>query len=128
MSSEFNASHTAENSRINGSSYWLPSDVTNVWIDFWFGPMRVITAIQTQGAGVNGAYVTQYKIKIHEGAWRFIKNDDGTDLVFDGNTDGNTIVTNLLPEPVETTIVKLQVVDYYSAPALRWAVLGCPIV
>ena len=123
-----NEAHSAQNSRINGPSDWLPTDASSAVIQAGFGgAMRAVTAIHTQGAGVNGAYVKQYKIRVGvNGSWRYIKNYDGEDLVFDGNTDGNTIVTNLLPEPVEAIAVALYVVDYFSAPALRWAVLGCP--
>ena len=101
--------------------------MNNSWIWARLGITRVVTAIQTQGAGEHGSYVKQYKIRIYDNGWRSIRNDDGYDLVFDGNTDGSTVVTNLLPEPVETFSVELEVVDYYSAPALRWAVLGCPL-
>ena len=97
------------------------------WIWAWFDATRVITAIRTQGAGVNGAYVKQYTISIYDDDWHSIKDDDGDDVVFNGNTNGNTIVTNLLPEPVEAIGVELYVFDYFSASALRWAVLGCPI-
>ena len=98
------------------------------WIRVYFGETRVVIAIRTQGAGVHGAYVKQYKIRVYvNGSWPYIQNNDGIDLVFDGNTNGNTVVTNYLPEPVEASYVQLYVVDYYSAPALRWAVLGCPI-
>ena len=120
-----NSLHGAQNNELNGSSSLLSLNVENSLIMAEFDERRVVTAIQTQGE--NGAYVKQYKIMIYDAGWRSISNDDGHDLVFDGNTDGHTIVTNYLPEPVETGYVRLHVVDYYSAPALRWAILGCPL-
>ena len=61
----------------------------------WFDEPRVITAIQTQGAGANGAFVRHYQIEIRGvNSWAYIKNDEGANFVFDGSMDGNTVVTN----------------------------------
>ena len=101
--------------------------MSSPWIYARFDETRVVTAIQTQGSGENGSYVKQYKIEINDGAWRYMQSDDGDDVVFNGNTDGSTVVLNYLPELVETEDVILYAIDYFRAPALRWAVLGCPI-
>ena len=56
-----------------------------------------------------------------------IQTNEGDDLVFEGNTNGYEVVTNVLPEAVLTRYVRLSIVAFGDQPALRWAIDGCEI-
>ena len=97
-----------------------------------FGQDRIVKSIQTTSGGVGFRfYVKRYKISTSQDDvnWSNIQ-DNGNDVVFDGNTDDdpNAIVTNLLPVPMKTRFVRMNMVEWFLGdPGLRWAVVGCPV-
>ena len=46
---------------------------------------------------------------------------------FDGNTDGNTIVTSIFPRPVTANFVRINPYEWGSHIGLRFELLGCYI-
>ena len=46
---------------------------------------------------------------------------------FSGNTDGTSIVTNILPTPVNALCVRLYPLTWEAYPDLKLEYLGCPV-
>ena len=111
--------------------FWRPGNRDNQFIKADLGTLRIVYAIRTR-RGLTENYVKQFTISTSlDGStqWETIQsNDGGGDLVFEGNTSDDSVVTNPFPEPLITRFVRLNVVAYGEWPALRWAIDGCPII
>ena len=57
--------------------------------------------------------------------YHYVENADGSDRVFVGNIDQNTVVENSLDAPTVARIVRLYPQTYPRWIALRWEVYGC---
>ena len=118
-------------SRLNDAFGWSPSNsVAGEWVQANLGDLFMINAIQTRGTGYNSAqeFVSAYKLASSTNGvtWTIIEDEAGNDIMFDGNTDADTVVTNELPETITTRYVRLTIVSFVYWPVLRWEVRGCP--
>ena len=101
--------YVAQESRITSQSGWSPWVTEGAWIRADLGENRIVVAIRTRGDTVY--FVTQFEISISTDGfeWSDVVDDFGLTIVFEGNTDGSTIVTNQMPTPIETRFVQLNV-------------------
>ena len=75
-----------------------------------FGQLQQIQAIATQGRADRDQWVTSYKFAYSTDGVTFhyvTSDDDGSDRVFGGNSDRNTIVENSLDGPIVARFVRL---------------------
>ena len=114
-------------SRLTSPYTWAPHDRVNAWIRANLGENRLVMAIRTSGRST--VYITQYEIATSTNGvdWSDVIDNDGSMVVFEGNTDGSTIVSNTMPAPILTRNVQLTIDSYVGYPELRWAVDGCPV-
>ncbi|XP_033106829.1 EGF-like repeat and discoidin I-like domain-containing protein 3 [Anneissia japonica] len=135
-SSDFGASHGAHRGRLNteeiGSQQGAWSSRTNdqyQWIQVDLGKLHEVRGIITQGR--NGyifyQWVTSYEIlySVDGNFFQPIRNSDGQETNFVGNSDRDTNVTNIFPEPVFAQFVRIHPTGWHIWISLRFEVLGC---
>ena len=112
----------------NGEGAWR-SDENRVgeYIQADFGQLQRIQAIDTQGRQDWSNWVTSYKIAYSADGvtYDYVTSDDGSDRVFDGNSDRNTVVENSFDAPIDSRFVRLYPQTYYTWMSLRWEVYSC---
>lgn len=114
-----------------GAGAWvsIPAEYGRGWIQVDLLTSQQVTGIITQGRG-SGApqqWVTSYKILHGNDKYNLsvLSIRGGNEIVFQGNTDRHSKVTNMFPEPINARFVRLKVFSYSAAPALRMELLGC---
>eukprot|EP00928_Gymnodinium_smaydae_P004022 TRINITY_DN11411_c0_g4_i1.p1 TRINITY_DN11411_c0_g4~~TRINITY_DN11411_c0_g4_i1.p1 ORF type:complete len:4239 (+),score=800.52 TRINITY_DN11411_c0_g4_i1:23-12739(+) len=92
------------------------------WVQFDFGKVREIHAVQTQGRAAYDEWVTGYDLLISDNGidWKTASNTG-----FQANSDRYTVVTNKLPFVEKARFLRLVVSSYHGAPSLRVNVVGC---
>ncbi|XP_020893680.1 lactadherin-like [Exaiptasia diaphana] len=92
-----------------------------------FGKICRVTKVATQGRPNHYHRITSYSLSyaLNEGTFTDYKVG-GTLKVFSGNTDRDTIVTNVLPVPIRCRYIRFVVVTFFAHPAMRAEVYGCP--
>ncbi|XP_019639599.1 PREDICTED: uncharacterized protein LOC109481455 [Branchiostoma belcheri] len=118
--------------RLNGvRSYgcWLSGGSSvGQWLQVDLGEMKRVTGtiIQGQQRGAE-RWVTSYKIRYSadQTVWTTYAGSDGSDMVFPGNTDTNTPVTNLQDNPIAARYVRFYPQTWHNYIAMRVEILGC---
>ncbi|XP_078481972.1 lactadherin-like [Ciona intestinalis] len=99
------------------------------WIQVDLKSPTLLTGVVTQGrpGGHFLQWVTSYKIAygINQTNFQTIQNRDGNDVIFQGNTDFNTTVTNMFPAPIIGRYVRLMHITYHRWPTMRLEYLTC---
>ena len=115
----------------NGNSVggaWA-ADVTTVgeYIRAKFAQPQRIQAVATQGRHDWDQWVTSYKFAYSTDGvtYHHVKNADGSDRVFGGNSDRNTVVEHSFDAPIVGRFFRLYPQTYYEHMSLRWELYGC---
>ena len=131
--------HSVAQSRLNTLGYeanpagsWSALTIAaGEWIQIDLLEPRHIDRIATQGRNdMTGPYhvqrVTSYKVSYsNDGStFNYVLNFDGSERVFAGNTDSDTIVANVF-DAVQARYIRLVVETWNSHASLRWGVFGC---
>ncbi|XP_052814668.1 lactadherin-like [Mya arenaria] len=106
-----------------------PSNNINQYIQVQFNCLNYVVGVALQGRPGGGLqFVTTFKVLYSRDCVNFltIKDTNGTDVIFDGNTDRNTVVTSMLPSQVTALCVRINPVTWHGWIALRFDILGCP--
>ena len=92
-----------------------------------FGQLQQIQAVATQGKQAFDQWVTSYKFAYSTDGvtYHYITSDDGSDRVFGGNSDRNTVVEHSFDVPIVARLVRLYPQTWNDYMALRWEVYGC---
>ncbi|XP_071801354.1 neuropilin-1-like [Asterias amurensis] len=104
---------------------------TNPWIQVDLGNPTYVTGVLIQGRnGGNAQWVTKYKVQFEppSPAGLVDVNDQlGQTQIFNGNTDGDSIVERRFFKPVLAVKIRIVPVEWYGAIALRFELLasGC---
>uniref|UniRef100_A0A1W7RAG6 Hemocytin n=1 Tax=Hadrurus spadix TaxID=141984 RepID=A0A1W7RAG6_9SCOR len=112
--------------QLNGTGAWVPSLITDAYVQIDFGTAMFISAIVTQGENGAESWVTKYSVKysLDGKAWYDIKEGNST-KIFDGNFDSDTPVTQYLPNMIKVRYVLIKPIDWHVWIAMRLGVLGC---
>ncbi|XP_052788530.1 lactadherin-like [Mya arenaria] len=99
----------------------------NQFIQVEFNRMVHVTGIALQGRPSNPQYVTSYKFQYSQNCDNFTTflSTDGTEMVFQGNTDQDTVVTSLLPNQITAKCVRINPQTWFHHISLRFDILGC---
>ncbi|XP_021500789.1 probable carboxypeptidase X1 isoform X2 [Meriones unguiculatus] len=104
---------------------WFQVDAKN--------PVR-FSGVVTQGRNSVWRYdwVTSYKVQFSNDSqtwWRSLNHSSGLDMVFPANSDAETTVLNLLPEPQVARFIRLLPQTWFQggASCLRAEILACPV-
>ncbi|XP_072041290.1 lactadherin-like [Amphiura filiformis] len=105
----------------------------NQWIQVALGVPTWVTGVLIQGredwSPPQWQYVTRFKVQYSEDGefWAFFEqytNNQG-EMIFDGNTNHTTIVTNLFPAPVLASYIKIIPVEWIQHISMRFELVGC---
>ncbi|XP_028395369.1 uncharacterized protein LOC114519442 isoform X2 [Dendronephthya gigantea] len=124
-STEKNGSSTSKG-RLNGANSWRPANNDqNQWLQVDLDKKELVTAIATQGSG-DGCWVKTYSISYgvdKENLTSYKIN--ATQKVFDGNTDENSVVTNVLSPAVTAHYIRIHPKTWNIHISLRVELYGC---
>ncbi|CAH7338876.1 lactadherin isoform X2 [Phodopus roborovskii] len=98
------------------------------WLQVDLGTPRQVTGIITQGARDFGQvqYVASYKVShSNDGVQWTIYKEQGTDKVFQGNSDNNSHKKNIFETPFMARYVRVLPVSWHKRITLRLELLGC---
>ncbi|XP_078667426.1 zonadhesin-like [Branchiostoma floridae x Branchiostoma belcheri] len=102
------------------------------WLQVDLGEIKRVTGTVTQGAQWSIApnsepWVTSHKLEYSGDGifWTTYADSDGSDKVFTGNTDKNTIKKNLLDNPIDARYVRFYPQSWSTDIAMRVEILGC---
>ncbi|EGC38449.1 hypothetical protein DICPUDRAFT_93835 [Dictyostelium purpureum] len=122
-----NFTNSKETGRFDGSESWSAS--INDDKQFIVAGSLVVSdfvAISTQGRGDFDQWVTSYKItySYDNVTWQNYNNGQ----VFKGNTDRNTVVTHVFPQPIRARSICITPVTWNAHISLRWELYIKPAV
>ncbi|CAH1243309.1 RS1 [Branchiostoma lanceolatum] len=116
--------------RLNNSDCWRPDSNTSrtqQFLEVDLGEETVVTGVVTQGNPDDNEWVEKYKVayrKDKDSHWEYCKNNIGRDMIFDGNEDNKTTVTQLFPTPVTARYIRIEPDAVHGQLALRAEILG----
>ncbi|CAK8683935.1 retinoschisin-like [Clavelina lepadiformis] len=114
-----------------GNNAWVPRrDVRNhpgQWIQVDLKMPTYLTAVVTQGRPNYDEWLTSFKISYGNStnALRIVKDRNGNDLIFRGNSDRNTHVINDFPIGIFARYIRLITHTYHQQTSLRLEYLTC---
>ena len=125
--------HTQQNDDGNGGRAAWTADERTVgeYIQADFGQLQRIQAIATQGMADASHRVKSYKFAYSTDGVTYhyvTSDDDGSDRVFGGNSDRNTVIEHSFDESIVARFVRLYPQTYVAYMALRWEVYGCSYI
>ena len=93
------------------------------------GTVRRVEKVATQGRQAFDQWVTSYRFShsVDGVTYTFVVECDGSERVFTGNSDRETVVEHVLETAVAGRFVRIHPQTYYDRPSLRWEVYGCGI-
>ncbi|VDI40342.1 Hypothetical predicted protein [Mytilus galloprovincialis] len=87
-----------------------------------------ITGVITQGRdGCCPQWVTQYRILYGNDCTHLKVLDSGNGTEFSGNSDQDTMVTNMFKFPVAAKCIHIAPTNFYGQISMRVEILGCPL-
>ena len=91
------------------------------------GTVRRIEKVATQGSHSNPRWVSTYKFSysVDGSTYNFIQNNAGSETIFTGNTDQNSVVENTFDTAVEARYVRVYPRTWRTHIVMRWEVYGC---
>ena len=123
-SSEYNPDHSVKGCKLNKlitsepwhASAWVASKSDEKkYIEVNFGKEYLINGISIQGRGDCNQYVTKFRVLYSLDGNNFVNLSE-----FKGNTDNVNIVKRRFPIPVYATAIRVQILECYDYPALRF--------
>ncbi|WAR11225.1 NRX4-like protein, partial [Mya arenaria] len=89
-----------------------------------------VRGVATQGRNsYNPAqYVTAYQVSFSEDCkhFQYVMNETNQPMVFEGNTDKDTVVIHMFNQWVKTSCVRISPKSFFGHISLRFDVIGCP--
>ncbi|KXJ06691.1 Lactadherin [Exaiptasia diaphana] len=117
-------------SRMGSVGSWVAKNtVAGEYLQVDLGNIYRVTKVATQGSVVVWfpQWITSYSLSYAFNNGTFTDYKVGGSLkVFPGNTDRDTIVTNVLPGSVRCRYIRIVAVTYSDFPAMRAEIYGCP--
>ncbi|XP_072018874.1 uncharacterized protein [Amphiura filiformis] len=129
--------HGANNARLNRvaqtgttGAWSAQTKDGNQWIQAALGSPTWVTGVLIQGRAdiCCPQWVTKFKVQYSNDGnyWTFVRQTNNqSEMIFDGNTDQNTIVTNLLPTPVRASYIRIVPTAWKGHISMRFELVGC---
>ena len=107
-------------------SGWNSASDSSIWIQVDLLHTYVINKMATAGRAATNRFIVSYTLQYSSdtSTWHTVVDSSGSDVTFDGNSNGDDIVENEFG-PIVARHVRLDVVEFNSNPAMRWEVYGC---
>ncbi|GAA6074574.1 macrophage mannose receptor 1, partial [Tachysurus ichikawai] len=120
------AGKEARNARLKGSSCWMPSSTSNSWIQVSLNEVKKITGVVIQGCPTADHWVTKFKVQTSVDGVSWIDYKvDGNIVEFFGTADRDSLVTQLLGNPVSVKYIRIFPTEWHNQVGLRFEILGC---
>ncbi|CAK8692139.1 unnamed protein product [Clavelina lepadiformis] len=126
-----------EHARLNGDSVWVTHASKEAWIQIDLGKIMYVSGIKTQSWPLSMQYVSwltaykvQFKLYPTQSTWDIVSHPNGVEpVIFPGNTDASSVVTQMFQEAVQAQIVRISPASILKSHylALRLEILGCKI-
>ncbi|XP_072017377.1 uncharacterized protein [Amphiura filiformis] len=100
----------------------------NPWIQVNLRAVMWVSGVMIQGRDVFDRWVTKFKVlyKTYGVDWKYVQTlNNQEDMVFDGNTDRDTVVTRRFPSPVRATVIRIQPMRWHGHISMRFDLIGC---
>lgn len=132
-SSELDDKHSASRARLNSKpegelmGSWVPlQNDENQWLQVDLGKILEVTKVSIQGGGDGvSMYVTSFILLYSEDGETFQDyQENNAEKVFEGNNDGDTVVSHWLVQPVKARYFRLQPKTWNEQIALRVELYG----
>ncbi|XP_076817353.1 retinoschisin-like [Clavelina lepadiformis] len=117
--------HPPHKARLRQAGSWLSPNPPqrDEWLQVDLKTSTTVVAVATQGYSSGSYWTTSYKIAhgFTENHLQIIQNNEGQDLIFQGNQDYNNVVRNNFPAPVTARYFRILVLTwrgpsgYYAA-------------
>ncbi|XP_072042890.1 macrophage mannose receptor 1-like [Amphiura filiformis] len=136
-STEHASNHGATNARLNrvaqagtAGAWSAQANDVNPWIQAALGIPTWVTGVLIQGREDWSQWVTKFKVQYSHDPddWKFVQDPNGTIIIFDGNTDQTTVVTNLFPTPVIASYIRILPTAWHVHISMRFELVGCEVV
>lgn len=106
----------------------------NQYIQVQFNSQSIVRGVITQGRNIDFhtqccfEHVTKYTVEYSVDGVHFdpVKDSNGNPIVFNGNNDQESEVTNMFGCPIIAKYLRIRPVDWRNHITLRFEVLGCP--
>ncbi|XP_071489971.1 neurexin-4-like [Diadema antillarum] len=113
--------------RRDGDGGWTAhdsDDEPSLTIDL--GHMAEVVAVATQGRKGSNEYVRSYQLQYKSAGedWRYVL-DGNSEKIFDGNSNDDGVVKNMLPEALEAQYIRFIPVTISSRTSMRVELYGC---
>ena len=112
-------------------SDFISADDVSSYLELTLGAKSMIHSVTTQGSASAAFWVTSYKIQYmnyNASSWRFILAADGTERMFTGNTDQNTVVSHQLrDEAIVANKIRLLPASFSGRADVRLYVNACKL-
>ncbi|XP_066270084.1 uncharacterized protein [Branchiostoma lanceolatum] len=97
------------------------------WLQVNLGEMKLVMGTIIQGRPTDDQLVTSYKLQygLDGITWTTYAGSDGSEMVFPGNVDRYTPVTNLLDNPIDASYVRFLPQTWHGQIAMRAEIVGC---
>ncbi|XP_072042888.1 EGF-like repeat and discoidin I-like domain-containing protein 3 [Amphiura filiformis] len=101
----------------------------NQWIQAALGVPTWVTGVLIQGRAETAQWLTKFKVQYtnDQDDWKFIQKAIG-EIIFDGNTDQTTVVSNLFPTPVVASYIRIIPTAWHDHISMRFELVGCEVV
>nr|XP_039255442.1 lactadherin-like [Styela clava] len=113
----------------HGSHGWYPNSNNpgHEWIMTDLGKIRPVTGVVTQGRFNADSWTKQFQVEHSRDGFNFtdVKKSDGSEMVFQANSDRTTKVVNRFPKPVKTRFVRIYPMAYHNGMYIRFDVIDC---
>ncbi|CAH1241242.1 FBN2 [Branchiostoma lanceolatum] len=128
--SSYYSNHPPYHARLNRASVagaWIAYSAVGQWLQVYLGEIKRVTGTIIQGRYNYDQWVTSYKLQygVNWTTRVTYEDSDGTAMVFPGNRDRNTPVTNLLTNPVDARYVRFLPQTWHRHICMRAEILGC---
>jgi len=110
-----------------GGAWTAGTSNTLQYLGIDMGYRQVVTAIATQGRRGSKEFVLEYYLQYSSDnqTWNMYSNAYGTPMMFEGNTDDNTVVKNNLLYPIIARYIRINPQRWNRFISLRAELYGC---
>ncbi|XP_022097497.1 thrombospondin-1-like [Acanthaster planci] len=127
--------HTANRARLHanasadgeiGSGWIAKTADSNQWLQIDTETITIFSGVKTQGVGDVEAWIKTYYVEYSNDSntWHRILDEDGSDQLFTGNTDQDTVVVVYFDE-VYARYIRILPQSWHNQVGLRVEIVGC---
>ncbi|GIX94553.1 SCO-spondin, partial [Caerostris darwini] len=125
-SSSLNPELYPVNARLDSDTAWAPKlDDSDPYIQVDLIVPTNITGVMTRGRNDANEWVKTYEIEFSDNGLEWESQETGYVVEHKGNTDNESPVTNLFPEPMFSRFIRIKPTSSERKIGLRFEILGC---